>query len=356
MALKQDYYKRKPHRPRMTDEEFKEYTAWKSEEKERLKGLKEEAKAQGIPLDKVKQYWYKSQHYSINVAGDVAKEPQEILKEVIDYIKEINPKYRKIKRKDSTEGHALFLPIADVHLGKLASVYETGEAYNHIIAFDRVKEGVQGILNKCKGFELDKIYFNIGNDFWHVDTVNNTTTKGTHQDVSIMWFDAYRLGFKLLVEVIESLIPIADVHVVFDPDNHSYMTGFMGAQALEAWFRNSKNVTFDVSISHRKYTTYGKNLIGTTHGDGAKSDKLPQLMAIEAKKEWAESEHYYWYTKHLHHKVSKDYMNVNVEVLRSPSGTDSYHHKNGYQHSPKAIEGFIHHKEYGQIARLTHIF
>jgi hypothetical protein len=49
-------------------------------------------------------------------------------------------------------------------------------------------------------------------------------------------------------------------------------------------------------------------------------------------------------------------MSVCVETLRSPSGADSWHHRNGYQHAPKAIEGFIHHPEHGQVARLTHLF
>jgi hypothetical protein len=49
-------------------------------------------------------------------------------------------------------------------------------------------------------------------------------------------------------------------------------------------------------------------------------------------------------------------MGVCVETLRSPSGTDSWHHRNGYQHAPKAVEGYIHDKEHGQIMRITHIF
>lgn len=49
-------------------------------------------------------------------------------------------------------------------------------------------------------------------------------------------------------------------------------------------------------------------------------------------------------------------MSVCVEALRSPSGTDSWHHRNGFAHAPKAIEGFIHHKEHGQVARITHLF
>ena len=108
-------------------------------------------------------------------------------------------------------------------------------------------------------------------------------------------------------------------------------------------------------MSHRKYTTYGNNLIGTTHGDGAKVANLPLLMAHEAK-EWSNCKHKYIYTHHIHHKASKDYMGVCVESLRSPSSTDSWHHKNGFQHAPKAIEGYLHHKLHGQVARLTNLF
>jgi hypothetical protein len=50
-----------------------------------------------------------------------------------------------------------------------------------------------------------------------------------------------------------------------------------------------------------------------------------------------EYKHRYIYTQH--HKTSKDYAGITVESLRSPSGTDSWHHRNG-QHAPKAVEGF----------------
>jgi hypothetical protein len=64
---------------------------------------------------------------------------------------------------------------------------------------------------------------------------------------------------------------------------------------------------------------------------------LPLLMAVEFSKEWAETKHRYIYTHHVHHKTSKDYAGT-VESLRSPSGMDT-HHRNGYQHAPKAVEG-----------------
>ena len=80
------------------------------------------------------------------------------------------------------------------------------------------------------------------------------------------------------------------------------------------------------------------------------------LMAQEAKLRWSETKHRYIYMHHVHHKIAKDYIGVTVEALRSPSGTDSWHHRKGYQHAPKAVEGFIHSKDNGQIARFTHLF
>ena len=80
-------------------------------------------------------------------------------------------------------------------------------------------------------------------------------------------------------------------------------------------------------------------------------------MANEFAQEWADTKHRYIYTHHVHHKTSKDFHGITVESLRSPSGTDSWHHRNGYGiGGVKAIEGFIHSKKHGQVARLTHIF
>ena len=171
-----------------------------------------------------------------------------------------------------------------------------------------------------------------------------------------MWYENFMKAKSLYVEIIEKLLGISNVHVMYNPSNHDYTNGFFLADVIKSWFRKTKNVTFDTAITHRKYYSYGKNLIGTTHGDGARVANLPLLMAVEAKEDWAKCRHRYISTHHVHHKNAKDYTGVTVESLRSPSSADSWHHRNGYQHNPKAIEGFVHHPEHGQIARLTHIF
>lgn len=317
------------------------------------KALKEECERVGIPVENVGNYWYKGKHYSIHIKNDKVS-MLDIADLIVGEMKAYSPTYKPVKYKADRK-HLMVINPADVHIGKLCSAYETGDEYNHHIARERVLKGVFELTEKANGFGIDKIVTVIGNDILHTDNAKSSTTSGTFQDTNIMWYDAFNFAFKLYIETIEHLAQVAPVHIAHNPSNHDYVSGFMLAQSVQAWFRNHKGITFDVSPAHRKYVIYGQNVIGLTHGDGAKCQDLPLLMAHEVK-EWSNCKHRYIYTNHIHHKSSKDIMSVNVESFRSPSGTDSWHHRNGYQHSPKAIEAFIHHKEKGQIARLTEIF
>jgi len=319
-----------------------------------------------IPVTSARNMWIKTQNKEGLNFSVLAKNPNFVEAEKLDMsilqgelIKELQnytPKYTTIERIKSNDNKRLFVfDPADIHIGKLCSAFEVGETYNNQIAVQRVLKGCKGILSEIKENSIDKILFVIGNDVLHIDNPKRTTTSGTPQDTDGMWHTNFLIAKSLYVDIIEILMSIADVHVVYNPSNHDYTNGFFLAQVIETHFKDCKNVTFDTTIAHRKYFTYGKNLIGTTHGDGASVDKLPMLMAEESK-DWTNCKHRYIYSHHLHHKVSKDYMSVCVETLRSPSGTDSWHHRNGYQHSPKAVEGYLHDKEHGQIQRLTFIF
>ena len=279
------------------------------------------------------------------------------IKELID---NNTPTYPKIKR---TKGnHLLVINPADVHIGKLAVALETGDEYNTKIATERVLEGITGLIEKSKGFNIEKVLFCIGNDILHIDNVYNTTTAGTPQDANGKWWQHFELALDVYVKCVEILRQIAPVDVIHSMSNHDYQSGFHLAHALKSWFRNTKDVTFDISVAHRKYYKYGSSLIGLEHGDGAKMSNLPLLMAQERAVEWSETKYRYWYLHHLHHKVkhkwldTKDYIGVTVEYMRSPSGTDSWHSRKGFTGVQKAVEGFIHEKEAGQIARLVHYF
>ena len=300
--------------------------------------------------------------FSIVTKEDITANETDILKTVSSFIENHSPHYPSIKRKIKLNNHLLVINPADIHIGKYANHLETGDGYNVEIACERVLEGLQGLIDKSKGFEVERVLFCIGNDILHIDNVYNTTTAGTNQDVDGKWWEHFEIALALYVKCVEILREIAPVDVIHSMSNHDYQSGFHLAHALKSWFRNDSEVTFDISVAHRKYYQYGKNLIGLEHGDGAKMDKLPLLMAQEQPLLWSETTHRYWYLHHLHHKVkhkwldAKDFIGVTVEYMRSPSGTDSWHSRKGFTGVPKAVEGFLHEKDSGQVARLVHYF
>lgn len=323
-----------------------------------------EAERLGLDVDSVDHGWIKTDEASIHFRNDVSTvKVEDMFADILTRIKKHSPKYKPIKREKIKEKHLLVVDPADVHLGKLALAVETGEDYNIEIAKNRCTEGVKGLIQKSQGFPIDRILLVIGNDILHFDTTKRTTTGGTAQDTDGQLHQIFTEGVDLYVQIIEMLLTVADVDIVYNPSNHDYVSGFMLAQTVAAWFRHSKNVTFDVTIRHRKYYTYGFNLITTSHGDGAKHHDMPFLMAHEHP-DWnnKENQKRYVYLHHLHHKKvtkfnsSSDTQGVELQILRSPSAPDGWHDRNGYCTAPRAIEGFIHHKEHGKIASLTHFF
>lgn len=302
-----------------------------------------------------KDGWLKTEDASIRIVNkEHLVNYEDIRKEHIEEMKKYAPKYKKIKR-EKQDKHLLIIDPADIHINKLSLEEETGDEYNVKIALERVHSSVNEILEKAKPFNIEKIMLCIGNDVLHTDN-KSATTAGTLQDMDTMWHRAFKIARKMYVEVIERLVEHADVHIVYNPSNHDYYSGFMLADALYCWFHNHKNITWDIEIRHRKYFTYGKNLIGTSHGDGAKENDLPMLMATEAR-DWSDTKYRYIYLHHVHHKrqikyIIGDKQQITIEYMRSPSGADGWHDRNGYK-AMKSIEGFIHHQEKGQVARLT---
>jgi hypothetical protein len=298
--------------------------------------------------------------FSIVTKEDFGLNENQIFKKINNFIEEYSPTYTTIKH---TKGnHLLVINPADIHIGKYANELETGEQYDCETAVLRVLEGIEGLIQKSKGFDIDRVLFCVGNDVLHIDNVYNTTTKGTHQDTDGKWWEHYEIALMLYVKCIETLRHIAPVDVIHSMSNHDYQSGFHLAHTLKSWFRKTEDVSFDITVANRKYYKYGNNLIGLEHGDGAKMDKLPLLMAQEKPEMWSKSKFRYWYLHHIHHKVkhkwldAKDYIGVTVEYMRSPSSADSWHSRKGFCGAYKACEAFVHDKESGQVARLTHYF
>ena len=270
---------------------------------------------------------------------------------------------------DVTERNLLEISIFDLHMGKLAWGGETGENYDTKIARARFLEAINLLLKRAMHFNISRILFPVGNDFFNSDTINNTTTKGTPQDEDLRWQKTFQVGVTLLVDAINILKQIGvPIDVVVIPGNHDFERSFYMGSFLHAWFSQDDQVYINNGASPRKYYRFGKVLLGLTHGSEEKESSLPLLMAsdIESKPHWSETTYHEWHLGHRHRKKNVRYnvydnksvtlnedLGVVIRYLSSLTGTEEWHHKKGYVGQIKAGDAFIWNDEIGMIAHLN---
>jgi len=283
------------------------------------------------------------------------------------------------------EGNLFVLDPADVHIGKLCVASETGSVYDEAIAEHRLVEGSRMLLERAMRDCVSRVLFIMGNDIGHYDSNSKKTTKGTPQDSSGSWFSNYRVAQRAYVRIVKMCLEM-DLEVIpmFNPSNHDWHTGFAIANSVGLLFKEHPNVLssdYNLSEEHRKYLRFGRQIIATDHGDGAREADLPQLAMVEAREHISECPLIYWYRHHYHHKIrkqrglsdsvlEKDHIamttihsgtpyheghGARIEYVRSPSEPDGWHHRNGYINR-QAVEGFVHHPEEGQVSRFTEWF
>lgn len=351
--------------------------------------LANEAEAIGFDQDQVNHYWIKTETGSFHVRKDTTIDYNELRNNFLEESKDYAPKYQyndlfQLKPHDIPKENLLVIDIADIHFGKLALSEETGQDYDLSIAEKRMRLGVTKLVEKAKSHGIDAIVFVLGNDALHIDNPFRKTTAGTPQDTDGQWWSAFNVAKRCYVAAIEELALVAPVHLMFNPSNHDYMSGYMLADSVSSWFHNHPQVIAangSLSIAHRKYMQYGVNLLGFTHGDGAKETNLPNLMQYEARDAWGKTKFAYWHCHHMHVKdrkiygkqnfrIEKDHIGVTVvnsgkhidpengvfvEIVRSPSAADAWHDRNGYK-GAASVECFLYHQTDGQTARFTHYF
>ena len=330
---------------------------------QKYRRIKEESIAAGINPDDVKHGWLKTDKSSLFFKNPNFKteEKNKFAEDLIKELEQYSPTYPTIKHKKSKDGHLLVIDIADLHINKYAEAHLTGADYNSKIAVNRAIEGTKGLIQKASGFNVEKVVFVIGNDVLNTDNLSRSTTKFTPQDTDVNWFKAFNIAKDCYIKCVELCMQVANVDIIHCPSNHDEMSGCLLAQTLQAWFRQSKNLTFNISPKYRKYYQFHNSMLEFEHGHRGKMANLPLQMANEQPQMWASTKFRYAYLHHVHHqdktqfKSGKDFTGCNVTYLRSPSSADLWHAESGYDNMV-AVEAFLHSKDLGRVAHLTHYF
>lgn len=267
-----------------------------------------------------------------------------------------NPPIRRVEPAKAGSKLAL-LSIFDLHVGMLAWGREVGENYDTNVALERMFAGASYLLNQLPN-DTERIIIPVGNDILHADTHDNTTTAGTRVDVDSRWQKAFtEVASALIRGPISWAAEIAPVHIVIVPGNHDYQRAFYLGEVLK-WYYEGRglSVSVDNSPRLRKYVSWGKVLLGFTHGAWVKVDALPMIMAQEAAQEWGRTLWREWIIGHFHRKREVRYVptiehgGVRVRVMPALTSTDAWHYQQGFVGGQPEATLTIYDSEVGPIS------
>lgn len=275
--------------------------------------------------------------------------------ELLEQVKNHAPSYPVIQREAGSGGILYEVSVPDLHLGKLAWREECGEDYDLGIAEEAFTAALLELLTHARHYRPAKILLVFGNDFFHTDNSQNTTTKGTPLDTDSRWPKVFSRGVSLCVYAIEQARAIAPVEALFVPGNHDTQSVFALGKAIECWFHNADDVTVDNRPTTRKYLEWGLVMLGFDHGDKIKHDDLPLQMATDEPQMWGRTRFREIHVGHLHKVGLLEKKGVRVRILPSLCSSDAWHVQNGFTGNIRSAEAYVWDRERGLIASFTHI-
>jgi hypothetical protein len=243
-------------------------------------------------------------------------------------------------------------PVGDPHCGLYTWEEETGTKFD-LGEFERIQKAAIDRLVASTPRSHTAI-FNDKGDSTHADNNKNRTPRSGHElDVHGRHGEVMRVSLRVKrYQIARLLEKHAHVIVRVDPGNHDPDSALHLALVLEALYENEPRVQVVTSPNPYWYHLFGKNLIGTCHGDGAKGPDLPLLMATDVPELWGQADYRVWLVGHVHHKWVKDYNGCTVEYLRTLAPSDAHHHGAGYR-SKRTLEAITLHRTDHEVERHT---
>ena len=274
---------------------------------------------------------------------------EDFAKYLVNYKPTLLPTVKKDKQEALVNGDEVdvVISLADFHLDKLDITVESVE--NKVKMYTRVLKNL--IDTSSRAFNVNKVVFVIGNDLFQTDNIQGATTSGTIVDHSITWNKAYEIGFDLMVTAINLVKQYAnEVQVVLVQGNHARTKEYYLAHALDVYFKNDVEVSFEREFTTVKHIVIGNTFIGYHHGN-TKIDDLPLLFATspESSAAFGNAKYREVHTGDKHYYLAKEIKGVRVQQMPSLSGTDRWHADNNFVNSTRAGLALVYHPVKGKV-------
>jgi len=240
-------------------------------------------------------------------------------------------------------------PCGDPHFGMHAWWEDAGEDFDLKIAEELTNGAVDRLIAAAPDAGT-ALLLNLG-DMFHADNQRNQSQSGHQLDVDGRWSKVQQVGLRSTIHCIRRLLEKHD-QVIFriNRGNHDGHSSYALALMISCYFHGEPRVTVDLSPAVAWYYQFGKNLIGSTHGDTIKGPAMGAVMAADVPELWGATKYRTWLVGHIHHQDVKEYPGCVVEYFRTLAARDAWHAGQGYR-AGRDMRCIVLHREFGEIER-----
>jgi hypothetical protein len=300
------------------------------------------------PLYQVKAFLRKRREI-VDARVEIAALKEQALKEIT-----VKPPF--VQKPAKTTGNMLEIDLFDPHFGKMAWAEETGhQNFDVKICTKLYKKAFYTLLERASHYSYDEIWYVVGNDMFHTDNAQGTTTSGTIVSTDARYHKTFGVVRNTVIECIEELRKrCKKVKVIVVSGNHDELTSWHLGDSLTCWFREYNDVVIDNQPTHYKYHQFGKVMVLYTHGDKGKRKEYPLLMATERPEMFGATKFREAHTGHRHTDKVEEYHGVKVRILSALCPPDRWHAEHAFVGNLRRGEAFIWNKEEGLIGTASY--
>ena len=243
-------------------------------------------------------------------------------------------------------------PMGDPHFGLYAWAEEAGDDFDLTIAETDLCDAMRRLVDASPPSE-EALIINLG-DFFEADNMQGVTMRSGHKlDTDTRWLKVLRTGVRALITCIQSaLVKHKKVTVICAIGNHDDHSSMFLMTLLSHLFDKEKRIHIIDAPTIKHYYHFGRILIGVHHGHTIKMKDLVTQMPYDRPREFADSDHQYWWTGHIHQDRKIEEQGVLVESARTLAARNAWAASNGYR-SGRDAKAVVYHRLFGEVERHT---